>query len=202
TEQPVGPRRERSQAMTKRRLLVLGSVLLVLLFIGFLFQCELIGWWRGEAKYKGRYTNSWRAELRQYHRGFNWSSLRREYWTYSPVSTRWERLLAKVLPTRRSLIVQFDPPLQEGDAQGIPVLLELLRAPEPNVRALAARGLGEIGSAACSAVPALLSSLNDASGEVALEAAAALYAIDKASLAAVGLGDGKWASYRASSDDD
>jgi hypothetical protein len=39
------------------------GILVIAGLAGSLWQSELIGWWRGEAKYKGRYTNSWRAEL-------------------------------------------------------------------------------------------------------------------------------------------
>src|SRR5262245_12623625 len=55
------------RAMTKRRIkLALGLAILAALFLAIHYPSTLIGWWRGEAKYKGRYTNSWRAELRAY----------------------------------------------------------------------------------------------------------------------------------------
>jgi hypothetical protein len=183
--------------MTKRSFLILGIGLLAPLFVGFSFHCDLVGWWRGEAKYKGRFTNSWRIELRQYDQRLAMVSLGIVSWEYRRKPTQWERLLAKVLPSKQVAILHLDPPLQEGDIQAIPVLLELLCAPEPNVRALAVRGLGEVGPAARTAVPSLQSALNDESDEVAHEAASALHSIDKSSLDALGLGDGKWLTYRS-----
>jgi hypothetical protein len=117
-------------------------------------------------------------------------------WEYGRKPTQWERLLAKVLPSKQAPLLHLDPPLQEGDVQAVPVLLELLCAPESNVRALAVRGLGEVGPAARTAVPSLQLALNDESDEVAHSAASALHSIDKSSLDAVGLGDGKWLTYR------
>jgi hypothetical protein len=171
-----------------------------------IFHSDLIGWWRGEAIYQGRYTNAWRAELRKYDQVIGYFEGRggaeRWFLFYWHEPTQWERWLAKLWPARFPTgRRQFDPPWQEGDAEAIPVLLELLhQAPEPNVRALAARGLGQVGPAAHEAVPMLLAALDDEADIVAHEAAAALCAVDPQALESVGLGQGKWRYYRFGDD--
>jgi hypothetical protein len=173
--------------------MVLAAVLATVLATA-VFHRDVVGWWRGEAKYRGRYTNSWRAELRQYHRwvGQYPSSILTDAKTpdsfYVQMPTRLEQLLAKLWPTRYPIEVWLDPPLQQGDTQALPVLLQLLNAPEPNVRVLAIRGLGNVGPAAREAVPILLAALDDDGDGVADEAAAALIAIDPQALERVGMG--------------
>jgi len=158
--------------MTRRRRRLLfclaGVVILATLAV---YQSALIGWWRGEAKYKGRYTNSWRAELRGYDRigigdyGVDWIFVRRP--------SRLEVWLAKVM---RGNAPKVHPPapLQDGDPEAIPVLVELLKSPEPIVRIMAASGLQQIGSLASEAVPALSALVDDEDGDVAFTARQAI----------------------------
>src|SRR5205807_1766311 len=92
---------------------------------------------------------------------------------------RWEQWLSKLLPSSYPPDLGFHPPLQDGDPDAVPVLVELLRAPEVNVRILAVWGLKEVGSRARETIPALLAALNDEDEEVAHQAWWALHSIDK-----------------------
>jgi hypothetical protein len=190
--------------MTRRRAgLLVGGVAVLLTVLGTVFHSDLIGWWRGEAKYQGRYTNAWRAELRQYDRVFDPSReavgasrpVEPAYYIYYREATSWERWLARLWPSRLPARQRVYPRF-EADLEAIPVFVELLHAPEPNVRALAARGLGQVGPAAHEAVPMLFAALDDEADFVAHEAARALYAIAPQALDGVGLGDRKWRAYR------
>jgi hypothetical protein len=129
--------------------------------IAAFYQSALIGWWRGEAKYKGRYTNSWRAEMRAYeYMGFDGGNGYLHFWfVRSP--TKWENLLEILLPGKLRPGSLSSPPLQNGDPESVPVLEQLLQAPEANVRILAAIGLEQIGPPAQAAVPTLLAVLHD-----------------------------------------
>jgi hypothetical protein len=164
--------------MARRRLLLISSAFLAVLFLGFIFQSNLIGRWRGEAKYKGRYTNSWRAEMRQFQPDIGICESGRIEWAYRRAPTIWEEWLAKVLPNATSNMPSAPPPLQEGDPEALQVLIELLRAPEENVRMLAASGLERIGPEARQAVPALLVVLEEEDGYARGNASQALWEID------------------------
>jgi hypothetical protein len=140
------------------------------------YQSALIGWWRGEAKYKGRYTNSWRAEMRTYDQYFRISS----DWYFFHTQSRWEHWLSNFLPKSSPSDDRFDPPWKDGDPKAIPLLVELLQAPETCVRVIAASGLETIGPPARDAIPALLAVLrNDNDEDVANEAFSALEEIDR-----------------------
>jgi hypothetical protein len=149
----------------------------VILATAAFYQSALIGWWRGEAKYKGRYTNSWRTELRAYDHYFRISS----DWYFFRTPSRWDPWFSKILPKSFTSNDRFDPPWKDGDPEAIPVLLELLQAHEPHVRIIAASGLETIGPAARDTIPALLAMLRDDNDEdVACEAFWAIEAIDPA----------------------
>src|SRR5262245_60882608 len=115
--------------MTRRRALLLASALLAIAFAGSVFQSDLIGWWRGEAKYKGRYTNAWRMELRKYEYvgRFPWPRGVHADWDliYKRKHAAWERWLAQALPSLYKLKTDSTPPLHDGDEEAIPVLVEL-----------------------------------------------------------------------------
>ena len=98
-------------------------------------------------------------------------------WCFVRFPTEWDRLLQKILPGNRQSI-WCPPPLQDGDIAAISVLVELLQAPEANVRTMAANGLERIGPPAQEAVPALLALLNDHDGDVSQASRQALGEID------------------------
>jgi hypothetical protein len=140
------------------------------------YQSALIGWWRGEAKYKGRYTNSWRAEMRSYDTRFI-ASLGIVDWGFVRAPSKWEIWLAKLLPGYSPTVNQ-SPPLQDGDPEAVSLLLELLKAPEPIFRIMAASGLEKIGPPAREAVSALSALVNVEDGGVGIASRQALRAID------------------------
>ena len=170
--------------MTRRRILLILSVAMVAAIVATFYQSALIGWWRGEAKYKGRYTNSWRAELRAYERIFGVMSDKRTNvkWFFVRQPTKWEEAFDKLFNSNAQNI-DHSPPLQDGNAEAVPVLVELLQAPEANVRIIAAQGLEEIGPSASEAVPALQRALRDEDQEVAQASRQALRAINRNKLA-------------------
>jgi hypothetical protein len=157
---------------------------MVAAIVATFYQSALIGWWRGEAKYKGRYTNSWRAELRAYERIFGVMSDKRTNvkWFFVRQPTKWEEAFDKLFNSNAQNI-DHSPPLQDGNAEAVPVLVELLQAPEANVRIIAAQGLEEIGPSASEAVPALQRALRDEDQEVAQASRQALRAINRNKLA-------------------
>ena len=61
--------------------------------------------------------------------------------------------------------------LKEGGAEAVPVLIDLLKAPDPAVRGKAAQVLGSIGPEAAPAVPALSEALHDPDRDVRCRAA-------------------------------
>jgi hypothetical protein len=174
----------------RRIKLVFVLAVLAALCLAALNQSTIIGWWRGEAKYKGRYTNSWRAELRAYdlpHLGFN--NLGHTTWYFERTPSPWEGWFSKLLPS--SFKSKLDPslPLQDGDPEAVLVLVELLEAPEANVRFMAAYGLEticfvngrqSIRSTTHVAIAALLAALNDEDEQVAYMGWCALHRLDPA----------------------
>jgi hypothetical protein len=170
---------ERLPAVTRRGVFLIVSAAMVAAVIATFYQSALIGWWRGEAKYKGRYTNWWRTELREYYRLPSLSRFGGQTnWCFIRCPTKWERWLAKVLPGDSQTVYQ-SPPLQDADPESVQVLIELLRAPEPIVRLIAAAGLENIGSPAREAAPALLALVDDEDECVALASRQALRVIQR-----------------------
>jgi hypothetical protein len=170
---------ERAPAVTRRRaLLILGAAMVAAIVAAF-NQSALIGWWRGEAKYKGRYTNSWRAELRAYERIFGMIGDGGTHvrWCFIRQPAKWEEIFDKLL-NRHAQTIDHSPPLQDGDAEAVPVLVELLQAPEANVRIIAAQGLEGIGPPARKAIPALIALIDDEDEDVAFASRQALRAMD------------------------
>jgi hypothetical protein len=163
---------EKLPAVTKRRVLLILCAAMVAAVIAVFYQSALIGWWRGEAKYKGRYTNSWRAELRSYD-SIAIGDLGCVDWIFVRRTSRLEDWLAKVMPGS-SPKVHPPAPLQDGDPEAIPVLVELLTSPERIVRIMAAAGLEQIGSPAQEAIPALSALVDDEAGDVVFAARQAI----------------------------
>jgi hypothetical protein len=174
--------------MTKRcKAALIGLAILAAVVLANFYSSDLIGWWRGEAKYRGRYTNYWRAELRCYHVELGRDVLGHGYWDFVRTQSVWEQWLSKLLPISFQPKLDSPAPLQDGDPEAVPVLIELLQAPERTVRILAAHGLETIGSPARPAVPALLTLLKDENGDVVSQAILALIAIDPTTAKRIGL---------------
>src|SRR5208283_4904884 len=98
-----------------------------------------LGWWRGEAFYLGRPSRYWETEIRDRYSGLVEGSLPNNPVLFS-LPTWWEQLFDKVGVYQPVSITK--PALLEGDPEGIPVLLELLRSPDPKCRQVAVIGLG------------------------------------------------------------
>jgi hypothetical protein len=139
--------------MTKKHILVFMTILVVPASIAtWYFQDEFFAPWFGKAKYLGRSTNNWRVELRNWEPAYPGQSV--DGWARrAPFSEHW---LSKLSARSAPPINVFDVPLLSGDPMAIPVLVELLRAPERKVRLIAIHGLQLIGSRALAAVPELL----------------------------------------------
>jgi hypothetical protein len=147
-------------------------------FTGFYFRSDVIGWWRGESKYRGHSTNAWHAELQRWHRivacgGSGGKSFL--VWSRQPAPS--EAWFAALAPRLDDTDGPFGPPLLNGDRDATGVLAELLRAPESHVRLLAIEGLEQIGLGASQTVPALLAVLEDEDEDVRQRAMQALRAI-------------------------
>jgi hypothetical protein len=166
--------------MTKwRRFLLVSLAGVAILATATFYQSALIGWWRGEAKYKGRYTNSWHDELRAYEHSHVYSRYPPDSrWKFARPEPSWRVFIAERFPGLIRLKWDLNPPLQDGDPKAVAVLIALLDAPEPHVRSLAARGLESIGPPANEAVPALLRLTDDPEGMPSWSAWEALLAID------------------------
>jgi hypothetical protein len=151
------------------------------------YQSALIGWWRGEAKYKGRYTNSWRAEMRSYDVNLGCDPLGHGCWDFVRRPSLREQWLSKLLPSSFRPKLDSCPTLLDSDPEAVPVLIELLHASETKVRILAAYGLEKIGSPARPAFPVLLTLLKDKDGDVVRQVILALIAIDPTTAKKIGL---------------
>ena len=107
--------------MTKRRIkLALALAILAAVLMAAFYQSTIIGWWRGEAKYHGRYTNSWRAQLRGYEFWVGFRPPGHRAWIFAPKPSRWEQWLGKLLPISYPPDLGFHPPLQDGDPDAVP----------------------------------------------------------------------------------
>jgi hypothetical protein len=160
--------------------LVCVVAVLALAVAGALYRSALIGWWRGEAQYRGRYTNSWDAEVRHWrivgYIGGNGHC--------SPIYSRepsWWLLMLDKLGCGRFMDRSYPvPSILEGcDPAAAPVLVELLRSPNSNVRILAATALAETGPGARDALAALRALQDDEDSEVRWAAETAIWEIEE-----------------------
>jgi hypothetical protein len=113
---------------------------------------RLIGWAKGEAFYQGRPTSYWRWECEQWEAGelvYGW-----DYTSFSwhRIPSRWDKLVQGVVgkPSSAGRI-----PLQWGEAESVPVLIELVESSGGQSRLIAIEGLGYVGPPAMDAVPVL-----------------------------------------------
>jgi HEAT repeats len=157
-------------------------------------------WWvntkrvpQREGCFRGQTTSQWEWTLRRWaigtggkHNGWRSTS-----WVYQPSFV--ERHLEKL---------GFQPeapcslPLLEGDPEAVPVLVELLKSPDPKVRQIAVQGLEKIGEQARAGTSGLVEALDDPEEEVRRDAAQALFTVDRAAAESAGLQAGLWWSVR------
>jgi hypothetical protein len=132
------------------------------------WRTAVVGACNGESKYQGRYTNYWREELLYWEvaadaisrEGPPGVGVRSRFTVWCRSPHPWVERLA-VAVGRPSPGRSYDCPLLAGDPDAVPVLMELLRDPDPKVRLIAIQGLEIVGPAAGPAVPALLRALRD-----------------------------------------
>src|SRR5262249_60982656 len=108
----------------RRKLLLICLTAVAILATTAYYQSALIGWWRGEAKYKGRYTHPWRAEMRCYHASVEFDMLGHGYWDFVRTPSVWEQWLSRVLPNSSQPKLDSPPPLQDGNPEAVAVLTE------------------------------------------------------------------------------
>jgi HEAT repeats len=165
--------------MTYRRALLLVCLPLlglVLTALSPFWRPPLIGLYRGESTYQGRYTNEWRADLQQ------WEVIDRGKCDGSPFRCRlrrppfWNQWLR--LPTASASPPFEQHPLMQHDPASVPVLLDLLHDPDPEIRLIAIEALEKIGPDARAAVPVLFELLDNEDQDVSEAAEDALFHID------------------------
>lgn len=161
--------------MQRKRLLVLG-ILPLLAVVALLFpsiRWKAFGWLAGETFYQGMPTSYWCDQARTC--------------DSFPLAVRhtYCRNTADDSTLRQALQVLFgsndwpaDHPLLRGDPASVPVLSELLHDDDPHVKIIAARGLGNVGPGARSAVPELQRELHHQWGAVRQFATDALRRIE------------------------
>src|SRR5262245_48628888 len=138
-----------------------------------------VGWWRGEASYRGRYTNAWADEFRGFE-PVRWLYHAGIFRPEIPNGLEREEPPSLFGNGRSRCCWIIAPPLWEGDPESVPVLLGLLRDPDRRLRVIAAKGLGNVGPDARDAVPALLRrAADDPDAQVRVVAAWALHRIDQ-----------------------
>jgi HEAT repeats len=143
---------------------------------------------RDASAYRGWTAAQWESEIRRWShatstsKGCLWAHWYRE-------STWWERWLERIGVAAGSFSRSFPTqmPLLEGDAEAVPVLVELLRSKDSNVRRLAAQALQRSAEHANSAVPDLIIALDDEDRFVRIQAEQALFRIDPEAAQGAGL---------------
>jgi hypothetical protein len=144
----------------RKKLLLICLAGVAIVVAAAFYQSDIIGWWRGEAKYKGSYTNEWRSKLRSYvfcydHDDGLWLT----DGVFVQMPTKLDEWISKFVPDGFPRAgYDFYPPLRYPEPDAVPVLIELLGSREKNVRILAANSLENIGPPARDAVHALLAS--------------------------------------------
>jgi hypothetical protein len=123
-------------------------------------------WWDlyrpGEARYRGRPTSAWVADYRYAGAFRNYpqagGGLQLIDSRPQPFWARWLDGWGLDDGPRRC---RMDWSLVAGDPDAVPVLLEMLRRPEPGARLAAAVGLAKVGEGHPAALPALRGALGD-----------------------------------------
>ena len=149
--------------MSRRRLLRVG-VLVGVLLAGALavpdMRWQVWGRLRGEAFYRGRPTSCWSHEVARCPKTpFYRRSLLAFPDAPTVPATQLDRLKA-VLGLKHTVTLPTFP-LRDDDPAAVPVLIELLRDPESEVRMYAAQSLGGLGRSAAGAETALTEALQD-----------------------------------------
>jgi hypothetical protein len=150
---------------------------------------RLIGFVKGEAFYQGRPTSYWSTEAFSLQwldaeAGGGGETCWVDYHWMRPVSSVEQVLATLNLTTIKHKSDDFV--LLNGDSTAIPVLIALLRDPEPQVRQIAAQGLGKVGAGASAAIPAISIACHDENDMVQQQARQALRAIDPEAARKVG----------------
>ncbi len=162
--------------MKRLRYICLGALLLIGLVVTLLVpetRYGIPGWLRGEQWFRGRPTCYWSAAVRSYVKARD-----------NPPGPPFP-FLARLLGIRPHYEWTAQPAVLGGGRESIPVLLQLLRDKDKNVRQAAAQSLGDLGTAGGIGVPALAAALQDPDPNVRWTAAFALYRIGPAAARAV-----------------
>ena len=181
--------------MKRRRLLLLAlALLLVATFFLPPVYWRVAGCVKGEAFYQGRPTSWWAQEIRAayipawgksyrcVHPGEGDGPNPPSGW--EAYQTGWVRKACSAwyqvfLPERfGTIVMEAKPHLTDGDEKALAVLLELLRSDDAKVRQLAVWGLGELGRAAESALPAIREACDDADEDVRIASQRARHRIE------------------------
>ena len=158
--------------------------------VAFHWRAEILDRSNRESKYQGRPTSSWRRDLQRWEvcatitYGNMFSSHTTRFRQRRP--SVWKKWLN--LETDARWAERFsDHPLLQGDPAAVPVLVELLKDSDPEIRLIALEALCNTGTAAKAAVPVLLDALHDDNREVRTEAERSLLQIDEPAASAAGL---------------
>jgi hypothetical protein len=121
---------------------------------------RLWGTLRGESFYRGRPTSYWSREVSRCPKTSDYRCSLAGLWHAPRVpATRVDGVKAVFGLPHTVTSPRF--PLRDDDPSAVPVLIDLLKDPDPGVRMYAAESLGGLGTAAAAAVPALTESLRD-----------------------------------------
>ena len=175
--------------MRRSRPWLFGAALISLLTLATqsYWSSSLIGYWRGEASYHGRYTNYWKGVLSSFQveqLGWNFEgaltpqAAPEKLLAIRRAESLWDKWLSCVgLPQRTAV-----PSLLDGGPEAIEVLIDLLNVQDENVQRLANLGLRRSGKYARPAVPLLLNRIEVAKPAMQWEIYNTLEWIDPASL--------------------
>jgi len=156
--------------MKRRWRLSLLLLLLLLSAVGALLHPSihwgLLGWWRGEAFYRGMPTSYWVNEIEEsYHGIWGVGSVKivgEPIWYVETQPSPWDRLRQQWLsgPAPVSQVIS-NSPLLADDSAALPVLLQLLRSEVVKVRRVAVSGLAAQARDRPGVVEALQDAAND-----------------------------------------
>jgi hypothetical protein len=135
------------QLFTRARIVAISLLaFLVTGAAGWIGRSELRGWYRGEARFRGHYTNFWEEQLMQWRSvsSIDADGSTKRVW-YRGGNSFWDRTASK-MGWSTSFSVEVVPPiaLLEGEPEALPVLMELSSVPQRDVRLLVALGVYKI----------------------------------------------------------